>query len=511
MRFKISALILLLPALFGCLREHYTEEDKVLSVGDVASVAIEAEELGEGNVYDTVVVAPFTVRANRSWSAVITYEGNESGWLRLSEEEMLNLHEYSVDEPIELIAQRNRSTTARRATLTISMDADNKIVLPVEQAGQRRFIDGATDHPTALSIMDTLTLAVSSNTAWTAAIAPESTADFSLSGNNGEDYGEIKLCFAGNDDASEEKVAVVVLTADGCAPDTVRVTQGKGAPYVGFRLKAKQIAPEVDTFLINFGANTNWNLSIKSSDGFKNYSLSKTSGAKTSTGDVVLRFDIGQDPGVTKTIVFELSGEGAETVRDTVTQLGCLHLDFLDFDPNMAGFDGTSTCYQFKWPFVSPTKAEMPNSAYISNLPTWIDTLVVFRLAEGYEFKGYGAKNGATATDGGIWWHRTQGFRIGTAKIASYFEFPALEGLTLKTVIWEPSARLGSTCQINDAYGNNVKGGELYKLTAVAMVTAEMMQNKRWDLQNTAPGEAYRLALTYTGSVCIKDLILIYE
>ena len=77
---------------------------------------------------------------------------------------------------------------------------------------------------------------------------------------------------------------MVVLTADGCAPDTVRVTQGKGAPYVGFRLKAKQIAPEVDTFLINFGANTNWNLSIKSSDGFKNYSLSKTSGAKNLYG-----------------------------------------------------------------------------------------------------------------------------------------------------------------------------------------------------------------------------------
>ena len=66
MKFKVLALTLLLPALFGCLREHYTEEDKVLSVGDITSVAIAAEELGEGNVYDTVVVAPFTVRANRS-------------------------------------------------------------------------------------------------------------------------------------------------------------------------------------------------------------------------------------------------------------------------------------------------------------------------------------------------------------------------------------------------------------------------------------------------------------
>ncbi|MBO4428182.1 MAG: hypothetical protein J5771_06860 [Bacteroidales bacterium] len=502
---------LLLPALFGCLREHYTEEDKVLSVGDITSVSIAAEELGEGNVYDTVVVAPFMVRANRSWSAVITYEGNESGWLRLSEEEVLNLHEYSVDEPISLIASRNKSTEARRATLTISMDADNKIVLPVEQAGQSRFIDGETDHPTAMSIIDTLTLSVSSNTSWTAAVAPESTADFTLSGNAGEDYGELKLCFAANDDGNAEKVAVVVLTAPGCAPDTVKVTQGKGSPYVGFRLKSHKIAPEVDTFRINFGANVNWTLSVKSVGAFKNCTLSQTRGGKTSTGDVIMHFDIGQDPGVTKTLVLELSGEGAETVRDTITQLGCLHLDFLDYDPNMSGFDGTSTCYQFKWPFESPTKAQMPNSAYIANLPTWIDTLVVFKLAEGYEFKGYGAKASATATDGGIWWHRTQGFRIGQARLSSYFEFPALEGLTLKTVIWEPSGRLGSTCQVNDAYGNNVKGGEFCKFIAVEKVTAEMMQNKRWDLQNTVPGEAYRLVTTYTGSVCIKDLILVYE
>ena len=511
MKFKVLALTLLLPALFGCLREHYTEEDKVLSVGDITSVAIAAEELGEGNVYDTVVVAPFTVRANRSWSAVITYEGNESGWLRLSEEEVLNLHEYSMDEPISLIASRNKSTEARRATLTISMDADNKIVLPVVQAGQSRFIDGATDHPTALSIIDTLTLSISSNTSWTAAIAPESTADFTLSGNAGEDYGELKLCFGSTDDAGEEKVAVVVLNAPGCTPDTVKVTQGKGSPYVAFRLKSHVIAPEVDTFLINFGANVDWTLSIKSTGTFKNCTLSKTRGSKTSSGDVVMKFSIGQDPGVTKTLVLELTGEGLEPVRDTVTQLGCLHLDFLDFDPNMSGFDGTSTCYQFKWPFESPTKAEMPTSAYIANLPTWIDTLVVFKLPEGYEFKGYGAKASATATDGGIWWHRTQGFRIGQARLSSYFEFPALEGLTLKTVIWEPSARLGSTCQINDTSGNNVKGGEFCKFTAVAKVTAEMMQNKRWDLQNTEPGEAYRLVTTYTGSVCIKDLILIYE
>ena len=153
MRTKVLPIVLLLGALTGCLRENFAEKEQVLTVPeDQTSVVMEAEVLGEGDVYDAVVTQILNVRANRSWSAVIQYEGDETEWLELSSDEFLNLHEYSVDEPIELIAQRNKSGASRKAKLIISSDKEHIITIPIEQKAQQPFIDAEAERTEVLSI-----------------------------------------------------------------------------------------------------------------------------------------------------------------------------------------------------------------------------------------------------------------------------------------------------------------------------------------------------------------------
>ena len=151
MRINAFALLLLTAVMAGCLRENFAEKEQVLALPEMSSVSLEAEVLGEGSVYDTVVTQVLNVRANRSWSAVIEYEGDQSGWLELSEEELLNLHEYSVDEPVTLTARRNENTTARKARIIFSSDAEHKVTIPVEQKAQIRFLEVEANRSEALS------------------------------------------------------------------------------------------------------------------------------------------------------------------------------------------------------------------------------------------------------------------------------------------------------------------------------------------------------------------------
>ena len=176
MRTKIPFLLLALLALAGCLRKEYAEKENVLLVDGMEALAVDAEKLGEGDVYDDVVEVPLTVRANRSWSAVIQYEGEETGWLELSSEESLNLHQYSIDDPVTVLATRNKTTEPRRAKIIISEDAGNILTLPVVQQGQTRFITATPNRDKALAILDTIRVAVACNTAWTAEVDPSSTA-----------------------------------------------------------------------------------------------------------------------------------------------------------------------------------------------------------------------------------------------------------------------------------------------------------------------------------------------
>lgn len=506
MRINAFALLLLTAVMAGCLKENFTEKEQVLTLPEMSSVSLEAEVLGEGSVYDTVVTQVLNVRANRSWSAVIEYEGEQSGWLELSEEELLNLHEYSVDEPVTLTARRNENTTARKARIIFSSDAEHKVTIPVEQKAQIRFLEVEANRSEALSIRDTVTANIHCNTSWTVAVdSLLTTAGISLSVEKGKDNGVLKIAFEENFDATQEKSAVVKLSALGLdSTKELVITQKEGAPYIEFRMSDTELSPEVSSVVLKFGASVNWSLNIKNRTGMDGAGFSTTTGGPTSSGDVVLYLPLnGEDPGISKSITIELSANGLDPQTCTFTQKGCIHLDFLNVTA-----PGDEKPYTFLWPFASPAKSEIPASA---NTGTYRGQSLKLTMPGGTVFTACSMDWG---TNGGIWYNAPkQGFLIGNGK-GSYLEFPAVPGLTLKTVIWEPSYLFGSKGKITDSEENVVKGGEQWDSHGggANTVTQEMMENHYFNLELTEPGTAYRLVSTNAGvALSFKDLILIYE
>lgn len=507
MRTKVLPIVLLLGALTGCLRENFAEKEQVLTVPeDQTSVVMEAEVLGEGDVYDAVVTQLVNVRANRSWSAVIQYEDTETEWLELSSDEFLNLHEYSVDEPIELVAQRNKSGISRKAKLIISSDKDHIITIPIEQKPQQPFIDAEAERTEVLSIGEKIQVKVRCNTAWTASIdAAQTTAGIELSATEGQDYAVITADVEENFSAVEGKQAVIRFEAQGVeTPKELLITQKEGKPYIEFRMTETTIAPEANHVVLQFGASVNWNLRVKETDGIEGATFSQSTGGPTSTGDIIMSFDLnGEDPGKSKSITIELSANNLEPKEYTFTQYGCVHLDFLDVTA-----PGTDKPYTFKWPFADPVQKGFPASA---STGTYRGQTLDMTTPGGFVFTAISVDWG---TDGGIWYNANkQGFQVGKGK-GSCFVFPAVEGLKLTKVVYEPSYLLKAKCQITDAEGNIIPGGEYWESNGggANIVTQEVMENHVFQLEGTEPGVRYRIVSTNAGvSVSFKDLVLIYE
>lgn len=530
MRNKVFALFLLTAALTGCLRQNYAEKEQVLELPEISAVTLEAEVLGEDLVYSPVVEQILNVRANRSWSAVIEYEGTEEGWLQLSEEELLNLHEYSVDEPLTITALRNENTVSRKARIIFSSDAAHKVTVPVEQKAQVRFLDAELDRNEALSIRDTVTVSIRCNTDWSAAIdALQTTADIKLSADEGKDYGVVKIAFEENFSAVEGKTAVVKLAALGVDdPRELHITQKEGKPYIEFRMNdsgTEELAPEASSVMLKFGASVNWSLSVKDQTGIAGASFSQTSGGPTSSGDVVLTVPLnGEDPGVSKSITIELSAEGLESKTYTFTQKGCIHLDFLDVTS-----PGSDKPYTFRWPFADPVQKDFPASA---STGTYRGKKLALTMAGGTRFVAISEDWG---TSGGVWFNASkQGFLIGNGKW-SRLVLPTVEGLTLKTIVYEPSylfnvkvyvAEAGELdgpdvnleprqdTAVEDVVKTAVPGGELWVSNGggANMVTQEMMENHYFKLTDSRPGVSYCIVSNNAGvAVSLKDLILIYE
>ena len=507
MQTKVLTLVLICCTLVGCLRENYAEKEQVLSVPeDHSSLTLEAETLGEGNVYDTVVTQLVNIRANRSWSAVIEYEGDEAEWLDLSVDEFLNLHEYSVDEPITLIAQRNKSNNSRRAKIVVSSDSEHVITIPVEQKAQQPFIEVEAERSEVLSIGEEVAVNIKCNTQWTAALDQErTTAGVKLSATEGTDYAVITAAIEENFSAVEGKIAVIQLSAQGVdTPKELVITQKEGKPYIEFRMSETVLSPEASQVMLNFGSSVNWSLRVKETDGIEGATFSQSTGGPTSTGDVVMSFDVnGEDPGANKSITVELSANGLESVEHTFTQKGCIHLDFLDVTA-----PESDKPYSFHWPFADPVQKGFPASA---STGTYRGQTLDLTTPGGHVFTAISVDWG---TSGGIWYNAVkQGFQVGSGK-GSCLVFPAVEGMTLKKVIYEPPYLLKSKCYISDEAGNIITGGELWESNGggANIVTHEMMENHVYELSGTQPGVRYRIVANNAGvSVSFKDLVLIYE
>ena len=561
MRTKIPFLLLALLSLAGCLRKEYAEKENVLLVDGMETLAVDAETLGEGNVFDDVVEVPLTVRANRSWSAVIEYEGEETDWLELSTDESLNLHQYSIDDIVTLKAARNKTTESRSARLIISEDAEDILTLPVVQKGQARFITATPNREKALAILDTIRVAIACNTAWTAEVESSSTADVKLMAPEdeeakataeGEDYGTLRVCFYDNDSAEQEMEAVIKLTADGCDPCELHLSQAKGEPYVAFKTDDNTAIPATaETFEIQYASNCHWYMAVDSQQNFPGCVLSETEGDASPFGKVTLSYDFGKDPCVSKSVRLKMWADGVDPVYLNLTQYGCLHIDLMNLadettlyrwhnEPNYGigrTFDSSlhtnwwyNPDYDYAagqkigapWPFETPVFDGFPtgSSASLKN------DIYDFVTPEGYVFKMKAA--GTT----GIWFHwHQQGFLVGSTKLETYIQFPVIEGKKLTTIVWEPSycGGGGVTTGMRDENGNVIPcnltldhKGEVttqsnvtqYKNTVSATGNkpdGEHLFTVTWQPVDPQPGGIIRQTLIYAGSISVKEYTLVYE
>ena len=559
MRTKVLTVLSILLAATGCLRKEYAEAEGALAVDGLETLTVDAEVLGEGDVFDDIVEAPFTVRANRSWSAVIEYDGDDSGWLSLSEDEALNLEAFTQEETITVMAARNKSTQPRNARIIISEDAEHAMTLPVVQEGQTRFLRATPNREKALAILDTVKVAVACYTVWTAEVDPSSTAAIKVlvTGEEGaetaegEDYDILKVCFDENDSAESEMEAIVKLTAEGCEPCEVRLSQAKGEPYVAFRTDDNTVIPTTaESFEINYASNAHWYMAVDEADHFPGCVLSPSEGDASSFGTVTLTYDFGKDPGVQKRVRLKMWADGIDPVYLTLTQYGCLHIDLMNladektlyrwhYEPNFetdrpidsslhtGWWYNPDYDYETKqkigppWPFASPTWDGFPVGSAASLKTGTYD----FVTPEGYTFKI------TTAGTTGIWFHwHQQGFLVGSAKNDTWVEFPVIEGLRLTTIVYEPAYTGGATTSgLRDGNGTAVKAdltvyhkGEVTELKNQTtwksdkcgggnQVTAEHMYSCTFKPLDTQPGQILRQTLIYAGNLSVKEYTLIYE
>ena len=563
MRTKALTLLLILPALAGCLRKEYAEADKVLAVGDLETLAVEAEVLGEDNVFADVVEIPVTVSANRSWSAVIEYEGEESDWLSLSEDELLNLHDFTQNEVVTVAATRNKTMQSRSARLIISEDAEHILTLPVVQAGQTRFLRAEPNREKALAILDTIKVAVACNTVWTAEIDPASTAVVTLMGPEdeegaatatGEDYGILRVCFDENESSEQEMQAVIKLSAEGCDPCEVNLSQNKGEPYVAFKTDDNTVIPTpAETFEIQYASNCHWYMAVDSQQNFPGCVLSQTEGDASSFGTVTLSYDFGKDPCVQKSVRLRMWADGVDPVYLNLTQYGCLHIDLMDLadettlyrwhnEPNYGtggkvidnnlhtqwwynpdyDYEAGKSIGPPHWPWASPVWSGFPTGSGASLKEGIYD----FVTPEGYVFKMKAA--GST----GIWFHwHQQGFLVGSTKLETWIQFPVIEGKRLTSIVWEPSYCGGGsvTTGMRDENGNvipcaltidhmgtittqsNVSQYKNDKSAGSNKPSAEHMYSVTWQPADPQPGGIIRHTLIYAGSISVKEYTLIYE
>lgn len=561
MRTKIPFLLLALLALSGCLRKEYAEQENVLLVDGRETLTVDAEKLGEDNVYEDVVEVPITVRANRSWSAVIQYDGEETDWLELSAEESLNLHQYSIDDVVTVLAARNKATESRSARIIISEDAQDILTLPVVQKGQARFITATPNRDKALAILDTINVAVACNTAWTAEVDPSSTAVVKLMAPEdeeaketaeGEDYGTLKVCFYENDSSEQEMAAVIKLTADGCDPYELHLDQAKGEPYVAFKTDDNTVIPTTaQTFEIQYASNCHWYMAVDSEQNFPGCVLSQTEGDASPFGTVTLSYDFGKDPCVQKSVRLKMWAEGLDPVYLNLTQYGCLHIDLMNLadettlyrwhnepnygvghviDNNLHTGWWYNPDYDYEtgknpgapWPFETPSFTGFPTGSAASLK----DGIYDFVTPEGYVFKMKAA--GST----GIWFHwHQQGFLVGSTKLETWIQFPVIEGKKLTTIVWEPSycGGGGVTTGMRDENGNvipcsltidhmgtvttqsNVSQYKNDKSATGNKPNAEHLYSVTWQPVDPQPGGIIRQTLIYAGNISVKEYTLIYE
>ena len=532
----------------GCLSRNYVEADPSITT-DVASInVVSGGEITEQafaiEQFPDVVLYTMSVKANRSWSATLP---ENADWVTLSEVEHINLSGATDNVTLVITFDRNKSVQARETTLTLSTGASSTVkkVIPIKQAGLVKTFqepvvtatDGITkkDLSKIYPINDTCVVNVVCNGAWTAKLLESTTADAKLSADSGEDFGKLYVYFGENTDQSNSKSAVVEIATEGAESQIVTFTQAKGFPYISVPDSFEKTRDVLEReWTIPIVANNKWTAEIDAEQTtFANAKLSKTSGDQSVTS-VKFTYLHGRNPEVAnaKAVIHfrtEPNDEGAHQDFDLeFTQPGSLHLDILDFDMTNYENNGPSKPYKayLSREFTYPSKTASNNASGMvsevgvttsTNNPSWGGTRRLFKTAD-VEFlvPVYGTK--------GFWLNSTgQGLLIsGNANNdVVYIGAPALPGLTLKKVVFEPSwVYTAYNYQVTEASTERitVEGGKDWKGTGNSANDIkkrnflEHVETHTFELSGTKPNTEYWLRTgTSSKVISVKEIAFMYE
>ncbi len=496
--FLLPAFLVMLP---GCLERQFAETQ--------AKLTTQAEELvvpcdltaGRNLVRDTIFVT-----ANRSWSAAIVEEGID--WMTISAPGHQDMARVTEVVPLALAFQDNETDEARTATVHItSADGDRDVTIRQEAISYRLQVRSDLGPFEAVSSEgDTIKLKINSNTSWSAQLKEGSEADVRFSKNARETaatpslegkYSQTLDVVILENDELEEKAAVIVLSATGCDPIEIPVSQAKGRPY--FRVigpETLEAEPGRADATLDIKTNIAWTAELVSAEGYEAGEVKVPTGGAKTAKTVKVTFPYCIDFNTPGHIVLRFNGEGLETpVEYVITQRPCIRIMWYDYK-NAKLVGASSSTY----PFTTPPLSDIVTSASNAKAQYKKSEFEMVTKRGGFVFKVYSTP--------GIWRNGGTGLMFG-ATVGDYLKLPVIEGHRLVRIDYGFGATRNSTStlklDVKNPDGQTVEGGE------IRMSCNNVPRTDVFELSGTAAGVEYSLVQQATVNFGIGDLILYYE
>lgn len=265
---KLIALSILAMLLSGCLVKDLKTPHPSLTVRDITVPS------------DTVaglVIYRVPVTSNESWNVL---PDPSRTWASVYMGECLNTSGVEQTSYVEIICENNESNSPRTATFDVVSVSDRR-TFTVTQRGKvnRVSVDGPMVYEVDASSTKNISIAVKSNTDWTAERADSSSMKFKLSPDAGSGDGMLEITPVENFAADTVKYGYVNLLADGVDPVTVTIVQKTNEPMLFAEVADRNVVcfPEATNGELVFSSNLEWVAEIVDSniDGLK---LNETEG-----------------------------------------------------------------------------------------------------------------------------------------------------------------------------------------------------------------------------------------
>lgn len=488
-RTKLTMLIVSVSmAVLGCAQGSFLDSDMSEAEALLSTDKAQIEVEGASFYTDESVTDAFSVISSRSWSLLtkesedILSDEAEVPWMTISSRNGMNLGKVTKNWPVTLSFSDNPDmVNARNAYIHLTIEGED-MVLPVVQKAFEPVLAIESESTYELpEVGDTITLAVRSNSTWTAEVDPASTASVTLGAEGGAKSGELTVIVKANADIQSGKQATIVLSSSGTEDVAVNITQDICIPRMNIdtELTKTDVLPGAGSYPLVFDTNIAWTATL-SEDSSDEVVLSATEGAP---GDELsVSFPNATLSGASATVILAPSSEAglseemvaSLTKEVTFTQAGCLFITFRTWPDNNGWtyhYLPFTTCVTDDKETEESTKIPRKTDSALS---AKADTYWTGTDPYGYEYIFYpGLADVMFRSD-------ACGLVIGsiTQNPAFHIEFPAIEGKTLKRVKvmlgnsdvpfkdnknCEATAT-GTTAYITDINGTVVGGGALQQV-----------------------------------------------